>query len=157
MRIAASISKFSALTIATGLYSGFFPIAPGTAGTVVGVGVAWLLRSSPLNVWITVLAILFVVGVWASHRAGQIFGIVDASHIVVDEIIGFLVTMIGIPITGYWLFWGFIFFRILDVIKFPPANIFDEKVKNGFGVVMDDVAAGVYGNILLHLMWRASI
>ncbi len=99
---------------------------------------------------------LGAVGVWASEQAGTIFRNADSSRITIDEIVGFMVTMIGVPVTMYWIVWGFLLFRFFDIIKFPPANLFDERMKNGWGVMLDDVTAGIYSNILLHLMIRAS-
>ena len=75
----------------------------------------------------------------------------------IDEIVGMMITMVGVPVTPYWLVIGFVLFRIFDVVKIPPANIFDSRVKNGWGIMLDDVCAGIYGNILLHLMLRAKI
>ncbi len=151
------MGRLGIVTVASGGFSGFFPIAPGTAGTVVAVFLAWWMRNWSLQLWIALLIPFFALSVWSAHKAGKIFKIVDAKYITVDEVVGFLVTMLGNPITWYWLFWGFVWFRLFDIYKPPPANFFDEKVKNGFGVVMDDVVAGIYGNILLHLMVRASL
>jgi phosphatidylglycerophosphatase A len=149
--------RFGALFLATGLYSGYLPIAPGTFGTVVAVGLVWLIQGLPLWVYLILTAITFAAGVWASGEANKIFGKADARYIVIDEIVGFLITMIAIPVTAKWLIWGFVLFRVFDVVKPPPANYFDQRVKSGLGVVMDDVVAGIYGNVLLHLMIRASL
>ena len=100
---------------------------------------------------------LCLIGVWLSAVASHIFNYQDPSRVVVDEIVGVMVTMIGMPVTGYWLLAGFLVFRVLDVIKPFPANIFDSRVKGGWGVMMDDVVAGIYGNIILHLMLKAQL
>lgn len=149
------LQRTGALAIATGGFLGFFPIAPGTVGSLAASLFLWGFSGIPLWVHLTLTLVVFLGGVWAAGKAGQILNKVDASPIVIDEIVGILITMIGIPITEYWLVCGFILFRILDVIKLPPANYFDSKVKNGWGVVLDDVAAGVYANIILRLMLRA--
>jgi len=151
------LKKVGVLAVATGLFVGFFPVASGTFGTLVGVALVWGTRSLPLPVGLLLLVGVGAAGVWAAGEANRIFRKPDASYIVIDEIVGFMVTMVGIPVTGYWLVWGFLLFRIFDIVKPPPANYFDEYVKSGWGVVMDDVVAGIYGNILLHLMIRASI
>lgn len=144
-------------TVATGGFIGYFPVAPGTAGTFLGLGAVWILRDAPFWVLLIFSLILLVIGAWASGEACQLLGKPDSGHIVIDEIVGMMITMIGIPVTGYWMFWGFLLFRFFDVVKLPPGNYFDEKVKNGWGVVMDDVTAGVYSNIILQLMLRAQI
>lgn len=153
----ARLKKAGVYTIATGGFVGYFPVAPGTAGTFVGMAIVWLFRDVPFWGLLGASVFLTGLGVWASGQACTLIGVPDSGHIVIDEVVGFMITMIAIPVTGYWLFWGFVFFRILDVVKIPPGNYFDKKVKNGWGVVMDDVTAGIYGNILLHLMVRAQL
>jgi phosphatidylglycerophosphatase A len=81
----------------------------------------------------------------------------DAPQIVIDEIAGMLIAMIGIPITGYWLLLAWLLFRFFDITKLPPANIFDSKFKNAWGVVLDDIVAGIYANIILHWALKASL
>lgn len=151
------LKKFAVIAIATGGFVGYFPIAPGTAGTLAGVLILWWLGS--VSWWALLLLSLGLgaAGVWASGYAKRLWGESDSGHVVIDEIVGFLIGMIGMPITGYWLFWGFLLFRIFDVLKIPPGNYFDERVKNGWGVVLDDVTAGIYTNVILHLMLRAQL
>jgi len=143
--------------LATGGYTGYFPIAPGTFGTLVGVALVWWWQSLPLWTYLLFTIALGAAAVWVSGEAGRYFKKQDSSRIVIDEVVGFLITMIAIPVNLYWLVFGFILFRIFDVIKLPPANYFDSRMKNGLGVVLDDVAAGIYGNIILHLMMRANL
>lgn len=149
--------KWGALVIATGLFSGYFPIAPGTFGSLVGVLIVLVTQSFPIWLNVALAGGVLAAGIWAAGEANRIFSKVDAGYIVIDEIVGVMITMIGIPVTEYWLIWGFILFRLFDIVKPPPANIFDERVKSGVGVMMDDVFAGIYANILLHLMVRASL
>ena len=143
--------------LATGFYTGYAPVAPGTFGTLVGVLLVLIFGESPLFFQISFTLFLCGAAVWASEKAQIIFKRKDASYIVIDEIVGMMVTMIGMPVTGYWLVCGFLVFRVLDIAKLPPANYFDSKLKNGWGVVMDDVVSGIYGNLLLHLMLRTTI
>jgi phosphatidylglycerophosphatase A len=153
----ARLRHHGIIALATGFYSGFFPIGPGTAGSVVGVAVVWLFREAPLAFHIALCLFVGGIGVWVSQKAGEHFKQADSSHIVIDEIVGMMVTMIGIPVTQYWLLVGFILFRFFDIVKLPPANIADRKLKNGWGVMLDDIAAGIYGNVLLHLMLRSAV
>ncbi len=145
------------LAISSGGGAGYFPVAPGTMGSVVGVLIVWIFRDTPLFFMCALTLFLMGVGVWAGHEAGKLYKEADCGKIVIDEIVGVMVTMIGIPISGYWLGFGFVLFRVFDVTKPPPANFFDRKMKNGWGVMMDDVVAGIYSNILLHLILRATI
>ena len=132
-----------------------FPLLRVRPDRLVASLFLWGVPGIPLWVHLIVIAVVLGAGAWASNKTCQILKQSDAQPIVIDEIVGILITMVGIPLTEYWLVCGFILFRILDVIKLPPANYFDEKVKNGWGVMLDDVAAGVYANIILRLMLRA--
>ena len=151
------VKHYFMLFVATGGLTGYFPVAPGTAGSLVGVGLAWVFRDSPLFFNIALCVFLGGLGVWTSQWAGKYFKKADSPRIVIDEIVGVLITMLGIPITGYWLVVGFIVFRFFDIVKFPPANLADRRMKNGWGVMLDDVFAAIYGNVLLHLMVKSSI
>ncbi len=151
------LGKFGVLCLASGGFTGYFPVASGTFGSMVGVAIIWLYRDLPLTAQLPILIGLLAIGIWVSDKAGHIYGVADSSRIVIDEIVGMMITMIGIPVTPYWLVWGFLIFRFLDVAKFPPADIFDVRFKNGWGVMFDDVFAGIYGNIWLHLMLRATL
>jgi len=142
---------------ATGGFVGFVPLAPGTMGSLVGLGIVWLMGGFPWWVLLLLAVVLCGVGIWSAQQLDKILGVNDSGHIVIDEIVGILITMVGIPVTGYWMFWGFMIFRLLDIVKIPPGNYFDERMKNGWGVMMDDVTAGIYGNLLLQLMLRAQL
>jgi phosphatidylglycerophosphatase A len=143
---------------ATGIYSGYSPIAPGTAGSVVGMVVVWIVFG-PLwghshALCLTVFAIAFAISCWISDRAEKIFDTHDDSRIVLDEVLGMAATMFGNPITFGWLMLGFLLFRIADVIKPWPANVIDRRMRNGAGVMLDDLAAAIYANIVLQVIWR---
>jgi phosphatidylglycerophosphatase A len=143
---------------ATGFYSGYSPIAPGTAGSVVGLAVIWLgfgplwEHSHPLC--LIVFAILFAISCWISDRAEKIFDQHDDSRIVIDEVLGMAATMFGNPLTVGYLLLGFILFRVADVIKPWPANLIDRRMRNGAGVMLDDLAAAIYANIVLQVIVR---
>jgi len=144
--------------VATGAYSGYSPVAPGTAGSVVGLVVIWLLfgplwMHSPA-LCLTVFAIAFAISCWISDRAEKIFDTHDDSRIVIDEVLGMAATMFGNPLSFPWLMLGFLLFRLADVIKPWPANVIDHRMRNGAGVMLDDLAAAIYANIVLHLIVR---
>ncbi len=149
--------RIGTLCLATGGFVGYFPVASGTIGTLVGVALVYGLRALTWPLFLVATLALGAAGVWASQEANLLFKKADSSRIVVDEIVGFMITMIGIPVDGYWLAIGFLLFRFFDISKLPPANIIDAKLKNGWGVMLDDVVAGIYGNIILHLMLKAQI
>ena len=144
--------------LATAGYSGYSPVAPGTAGSVVGLVVIWLVfgplwtRSPALC--LTVFAIAFVVACWISDRAEKIFDQHDDSRIVIDEVLGMAATMFGNPQSFPFLMLGFLLFRVADVIKPWPANLIDRRMQNGAGVMLDDLVAAIYANIALHMILR---
>lgn len=132
---------------------GFAPIAPGTFGTLGAVPLWWALSRLPLGVYLAVTAAFIALGALAAHHAGRHWGVADASPIVIDEVAGYLVTMAAAPVSWPAALAGFVLFRVFDVLKPWPASALD-RVKNGAGVVLDDVAAGVYAWIVLQLALR---
>jgi phosphatidylglycerophosphatase A len=131
--------------IACGFGSGLSPVAPGTAGTLF----AWL--SFPLlRPWmndvelLVLLAVCFVGGVLAAHKTGVDLGVVDHGSIVWDEIVPFWLVLVFCPQHWLWQTTAFFLFRFFDIVKPQPARYFDEKVKNGFGVMADDLVAAGY-------------
>jgi len=140
------------MLIATGFYSGYLPKAPGTWGSLVGLLLFLLLHTLNLPVYIAVVAGLFVVGSFAAGEAEKILDNRDPGAVVIDEIVGMLITMIGVPATPLTLFLGFVLFRIFDIVKPFPVNIFDQRFHGGLGIMLDDVVAGIYSLILLQLL-----
>ncbi|MGC4123109.1 MAG: phosphatidylglycerophosphatase A [Myxococcales bacterium] len=141
-----------AVFIATGFGAGYVPLAPGTMGTLVAIPLHLaLVRLDP---WLQVLTTVAFVGlaVHAANRAHHYFGASDDQHIVSDEIAGYLVTMLLVAPTLKTVIAGFLLFRLLDITKPWPASYFDKKVHNGFGNVMDDVAAAGWGRALMALL-----
>ena len=135
-----------ALAWATFFGTGYFPVAPGTAGTAAAVPLWWLLAHQSWPVYLVATAGVVASGIAAAERAGRFYGVADSGHIVIDEVAGYLVTMAFLPRAWLPAISGFVFFRLFDVLKPPPARFFDRdpRWKNGFGVVLDDVAAGVW-------------
>jgi phosphatidylglycerophosphatase A len=137
----------------TGFYTGYFPIAPATFSTLT-LGVALYLLIAHLNPYIYGLLtlILFFSAIWLSDKSEKIFQRKDCSHIVIDELVGFLITMFLVPFEWIYLLMGFLFFRFFDIIKPPPANIFNKRSKGGLDIVLDDVIAGIYANLFLQVL-----
>jgi phosphatidylglycerophosphatase A len=143
-----------AVLIATAGYSGYFPIAPGTVGSAVGLLVYGLVWWSGLPLLeAALIGVTFAAGTWAATRAERYFGGIDPGPVVIDEVLGMLVTLAFIPAGWSAMLTGFVLFRILDVVKPYPANRL-EKFHGGFGIMADDAMAGVYANLSLRaLMW----
>lgn len=159
-RQAEGFVDWLAIVVASGLGCGYFPVAPGTVGTLLAVPVYLVLvdyAQSGLITYVSVVVLLIVVGSIAAHRAGPLFGAVDSGKIVIDEVAGFLVTMTLAP-PGWWaLATGFLLFRVYDILKPWPCTYFDRQVANGFGVVMDDIIAGIYAFLSLQLLHRLNL
>ena len=146
-----------ALAIASAGYTGFFPIAPGTAGSAVGIVVWWGARASGAGVLAEVVlaAALLVMGAWAATLAEGRLGTTDPGPVVIDEVMGMCVTMVAAPFTWKAALLGFLLFRAFDIVKPSPARQL-EKCKGGWGIMLDDLAAGVYAwAVLAVLAWLA--
>jgi phosphatidylglycerophosphatase A len=143
-----------AVFVATAGYTGYFPFAPGTVGSAVGLvvyGLVWWTQSAVVEV--ALIAGLFAAGVWAGTTAERYFGGVDPGPIVLDEVVGMLITLAFIPVGWSAALTGFVLFRIFDVIKPWPAGRFEE-LHGGLGVMADDAMAAVYANVSLRaVMW----
>ena len=146
--------------IATGLGSGYFPVAPGTAGSALGLAlvIAWRQTSlEPLRLAVCLAAsagLLFLVGVWSAGKAEKVFGRVDPGQVVIDEIAGQIITFVATPRVAWkGLIVGFILFRIFDIVKPFPARR-AERIPGGWGIMVDDLVAGLYSLIVLVIVGR---
>ena len=143
-----------AVFVATVGYCGYFPIAPGTVGSAAGLvfyALVWWAGSPFVEVGL-ILAV-FAAGIWSATTAEQYFGGIDPGPIVIDEVVGMLITLAFIPVGWSGAIAGFVLFRIFDVIKPYPARQF-ERLHGGLGVMADDAMAAVYANLSLRLvMW----
>ena len=141
-----------AVFIATVAYCGYFPIAPGTVGSAAGLIVYLLVwwSQSPI-VEAALIVAVFVVGTWAGTTAERYFGGIDPGPVVIDEVLGMLVTLAFMPVNLAVALAGFVLFRIYDVFKPFPARRF-ESLHGGLGVMADDAMAAVYANLTLRLV-----
>jgi phosphatidylglycerophosphatase A len=146
------LNKFF-LFLATGFGVGFSPIAPGTLGTLVAIPIYYFLSEIPSPLYEITLIGFFFLSVWISENAERLFGKEDDQRIVIDEVIGFLITMLWVPKTIRLIIIGFFAFRFFDILKPFPIRRLEKRFKGGFGVVLDDVAAGIYANIILRLIY----
>lgn len=126
------------------------PVAPGTVATLVaGAPAAWLLSLMSLPMAVGVLVALFLIACRAADLAEKQAGRVDPGEIVIDELVGFLVTMIGFPFGWKSVLLGFLLFRCFDIVKPWPVSLFNKDQPGGIWIVLDDVAAGVYAHLIL--------
>jgi phosphatidylglycerophosphatase A len=138
--------------LATGFYIGNIPVAPGTFGSLLGLPLCFSLAgiSAASAVLWTLLFILFAV--WIADAAEKILKQNDPGCIVIDEIAGMMVALVGLPFNPITVVIGFIIFRILDILKPFPIRDLDKRIPGGLGVVADDVAAGIITNLLLRII-----
>ena len=140
------------LLLATGFGVGYSPIAPGTLGTLVAIPVYYFLSNILSPVYEITLVGFFFLSVWVSENGERFLGKKDDQRIVIDEIMGFLITMLWVPKTLLFVIIGFFLFRFFDILKPFPIRRLEKGFKGGFGIVLDDVVAGVYANIVLRLI-----
>ncbi len=140
--------------IAFGFGSGTIPFAPGTCGTLMAIPLYLLIRDLPLAVYLGILMVSIVAGVWVCDVTEKQLGIHDYKGIVWDEVCGYGVTMLAAPQGWQWVVLGFFLFRLFDIWKPWPIGWLDKYVQGGFGVMIDDVLAGVYAWVVLQLLYH---
>lgn len=140
--------------IATFGYIGYAPIAPGTFGSAAGLAVFYAVRASGSTVVeLATIVILFVIGIWSGTEAEHHFGGIDPGPVVLDEVVGMLITLALIPVNAAGAVVGFLVFRVLDVVKpWPSAQM--EGLPGGLGVMADDGMAAIYGNVIMQVLVR---
>ena len=140
--------------LATGFGSGFSPVAPGTAGTLVAVPFGYLMTAGlvahPIDQF-AVLALVALVAIWSAGVTARRFGLKDPGQIVVDEIAGYLVAVALLPPGWLTLAASFVLFRLFDIAKPPPCR-WAEGLPGGVGIVADDLLAGLYANLVLRIL-----
>ncbi len=145
------LTREAIIFIAQGAYAGRFPVAPGTAGTLVGVLLyLWMKGLSP-GIYLVVCLFLFVLGTWVAGRAEALLGRTDHPSIVIDEIAGYMVSMYMVPPAWGFLVAGFLLFRFFDIVKPSPLKRLQE-IRGGLGVMLDDIGAGIYTNLVLQVV-----
>ena len=143
--------KFITLA-ATGFGSGYAPLAPGTAGTLVGIPLYLVFSAMPWPLWLITIIAFTCLAWYVSEEAEKLFGQKDARCIVIDEIAGLQWSLFLIEPTALHATLGFFLFRLFDIVKPFPARLFQDRLPGGLGVVADDLAAGVYTNAVLQLL-----
>lgn len=136
---------------AMGFGAGALPKAPGTWGTLLAVPFYFLFGRLAIIEYALLMVVLFVVGVWICGKAGRELGVADHGAIVWDEMVGFWVTMMVAPSGWPWVVAGFVLFRLFDIWKPWPISWLDRRIGGGLGVMLDDLAAGIYAALCLGL------
>ena len=135
--------------VATCAHVGYAPVAPGTFGSLLALGFYYLIRRQQSNaIELGAIAVIVVIGLWSATEAEHHFGGIDPGPVVIDEVVGMLITLALHPVNFWGAVIGFFIFRVLDIVKPWPARRL-ELLPGGFGVVLDDVMAGIYGNLIV--------
>ncbi len=137
--------------LAFGFGSGLAPVAPGTFGTLVGILFYLPMRELTLPLYLGITVFLSLVGIWLCGRTATDLGVHDHPGIVWDEIVGYLITMIAAPQGWGWIVAGFLLFRLFDITKPWPIMAIDKGLGGGMGIMLDDVLAGIYACVCLHI------
>ena len=151
--IALSALRNPTVLLATGFGSGLAPFAPGTFGTAASL-ILFAFLSTQTWLYLAVCVLAFGAGVWICDVAANKLGVHDHPGIVWDEFVGMWITMAFVPISWQTLLAGFLLFRLFDVLKPWPIRWLDQQVSGGFGIMIDDVLAGVFAWIGLQLLLR---
>lgn len=146
IRVNGSIAQF----LASGFGSGCAPKAPGTFGTLMAVPLWFFASYLHLYAYLLLIICMLIAGIWICDQASKELGVHDHGGIVWDEFVGFFITMIFVPVSIFNVILGFILFRLFDIVKPYPIKLLDEKVSGGFGIMIDDVLAGVFALLSLH-------
>ncbi len=131
---------------------GRLPKAPGTFGTLAGIPLAYGLSLAGPNFYLVATLLLLILSILACELHERQISKHDAQHIVIDEVVGYLIAVAWLPLTWQSLLAAFVTFRFFDILKPYPISVLDAKVKGGLGVMIDDVAAGLAANIVLQAL-----
>jgi phosphatidylglycerophosphatase A len=148
--------NFIVKAIATGLGTGLCPVAPGSVGTLLGIPIYLVLAGCHWLVFLSGIVLISAIAVYASGAFETASGQKDPGRIVIDEIAGFQVALFLVAPTVWHVIAGYALFRFFDIVKLYPANLCETKLPGGYAVVMDDIIAGIYANIVLRiaiLLW----
>ena len=138
--------------LATGCFTGFLPLVPGTWGTFAAIPIVMLVHRANLILQ-GIIALVFVTfAAWVAGKAEILLEELDPRPIVIDEMAGFLISLLWLPLNPLTLCLGFGLFRLFDIVKPPPISSVEKRMRGGWGVVIDDVLAGVFTNAVLRLL-----
>ena len=136
---------------ASGCCAGYIPFAPGTMGSIAALPLPFFLSGINLYYTVPLIVIFIIFSVVIADHAEKIIKKKDPGVIVIDEIAGIIITFAGIPLNMWTIIAGFLIFRFFDILKPFPIRLIEKKIPGGAGIVLDDVAAGVFSNIVLRI------
>ena len=142
------------IQLATYFSIGKISKAPGTVATVATIPLWYLLAQTGPLIYMIVTFALIPIGVIAAQAYEDLSQSHDSKEIVIDEVVGYLITMTWLPLTWQSMLIGFIVFRFLDIVKPPPIRQLDRNVKGGFGVMVDDIVAGIIGSVIMQVLYN---
>lgn len=137
-------------SIATVFFIGYIPLAPGTFGSLAGLTFIWIFKPDFLQ-QIVILIAGFIIGIFSSQVIEKISETKDSKHIVIDEFVGYMASIIFLPLTTGYIIAAFFLFRFFDILKPPPIRNLERMFSGGIGVMIDDLAAGIITNIILQI------
>ena len=147
-----TLRKKIILFLSSGCLLGNMPFAPGSFGTLAGLPICWLLSSVDSSISFILIALAIPFAIWVAGEAEQILEKKDPGAIVIDEIVGMVLTLAALPFNAITAGLGFVLFRVLDITKPFPIGFLERRFKGGTGIVLDDIAAGVIANITLRII-----
>jgi phosphatidylglycerophosphatase A len=148
----AFVARHPAHFVAFGFGGGLSPVAPGTVGTLIALLIYWVIRPDYGDAeFLGLIAVAFVLGVWACGRTGVALGVADYGGMVWDEMVAFWLVLLLVPDEIVWQASAFVLFRFFDIVKPQPIRYFDATLKGGFGVMFDDLVAAFFTLLLLAL------
>jgi len=136
--------------LGSGFFSGYIPIAPGTFGSLIALAIYLIPGFENPTILLTLISLFSIIGIYTGNKFEKIYG-KDPAQCTIDEMVGMWITLLFIPKYIWYILIAFIIWRILDIIKPFPANIV-EKIKGGWGIMLDDIVAGIYSLILVHII-----
>ena len=140
------------LFVASGFKTGYIPFAPGTFGTDLGLPICFFLSKMDILPALLAVFVFTLLAIYIANEAQSILRLNDPGCIVIDEISGLMIALLGIPFNLFYAVLGFTIFRLFDIFKPFPIRLFEKKFSGGVGVVIDDVAAGIYSNLLIRIV-----
>lgn len=145
--------KYFIIILSTGIGIGYSPFAPGTLGSLLAIPVCLFFRFKTQFLYLPFLIIFIFFSIWISDHAQKYFAKVDDQRIVIDEVSGLLCTFLFLEKSFFSILTGFILFRIFDILKPFPIRRLEKRLKGGYGIVFDDVVAGLYANIIIRIIF----
>ncbi|MFH0789269.1 MAG: phosphatidylglycerophosphatase A [Pseudomonadota bacterium] len=151
-RLNTSTLRGPILFFSSGTYLGYIPFASGTFGTLWGLPIFYFLSPQSLGNQILIIMASIGLAIFLADQTEKFLGRKDPSQVVIDEIVGYMVAVAGMPFSWTTALLGFFIFRIMDILKPYPIRKIDQKMPGGWGIVLDDVLAGVYAQIILRVL-----